>query len=174
MEKVIGDLKVRKESRFLILFLGLCGTLAVMILLALHTNVIPYIRSAVLFSPGPSISPRPAVISASPIAVRLNQNVLVSYQAPAGVDPAKHWIGMYKVGAPQTNYKEKRTPKGISGTEVFRVTSDLGAYVFRYYANSSTSSFITESNLIQVGSCFCYAKVLYCYVDKQWVQAGSC
>jgi thermitase len=93
----------------------------------------------------------PFVLTASPGTANPGQELTVNWTAPTG-RPANDWIGLYKVGDPETSYISWQYTAGTtSGSRTFTAPSQPGQYEFRYFTNNSyikvaTSNTVTVSD----------------------------
>jgi hypothetical protein len=98
-------------------------------------------------APPPSYSLTP-----SPTTVAAGGSLSVSFTAPAG-SSAQDWIGMYKVGDPDTAYiDDKYTGGAASGTLTFRAPVVAGTYEFRYLLNNTYTVKATSNSVSVTGS----------------------
>ena len=98
----------------------------------------------------PSPSPTAFSLTASPSTVNAGQSITVSWTAPSG-QLATDWIGLYKVGDPDTGYSAwQHTGGTTSGSTTFTAPSQAGQYEFRYFLNNGYTKTAT-SNTVTVG-----------------------
>jgi hypothetical protein len=76
-------------------------------------------------------------LAASPSTANPGDTLNVTWTAPSG-RPANDWIGLYKVGDPETSFISWQYTGGASsGSANFTAPSQAGQYEFRYFTNNS-------------------------------------
>jgi hypothetical protein len=89
-------------------------------------------------------------LNASPSTVNPGQSITVTWTAPSG-QSALDWIGLYKVGDPDTGYSAWQHTGGTqSGNTTFTAPSQAGQYEFRYFLNNGYTK-VATSNTVTVG-----------------------
>jgi glucose/arabinose dehydrogenase len=90
---------------------------------------------------------------ASPNTVTPGGSLTVSWTAPSG-RPANDWIGLYRIGDPETSFISWQYTAGTSsGNASFTAPGQQGQYEFRYFTNNSFIK-VATSNPITVGQTF--------------------
>src|SRR5439155_16659050 len=94
----------------------------------------------------------PAVtLTPSPTSLPVGADLTISFTAPSG-RPSDDWIGLYKVGDPDTSYLWWRYTGGAtSGSFTLSAPGPAGQYEFRYFVRNSytrvaTSATVTTTN----------------------------
>jgi acid phosphatase len=94
-------------------------------------------------------SPTSFSLAASPSTAIPGQTLTVTWTAPSG-RPANDWIGLFKVGDPETSYISWRYTGGASsGNATFTVPNQAGQFEFRYFTNDSYNK-VATSNTVTV------------------------
>lgn len=76
--------------------------------------------------------------------------VTVTWSAPAG-HSSSDWVGQYKVGTPNTSYREFRyTGSATSGSMEFYLPDAVGFYEFRYLYNGGYDVVAAASNTVEL------------------------
>ncbi len=107
-------------------------------------------------NPTPTPTPTPSPISgysltASPSVVAPGGALSVSWTAPSG-RPATDWIGLYRVGAPNSDFLWWQYTQGAtSGTLTTNAPSEAGQYEFRYLLEDGYVD-TARSNVVTIGS----------------------
>ncbi|MDQ3665603.1 MAG: PQQ-dependent sugar dehydrogenase [Acidobacteriota bacterium] len=102
-------------------------------------------------TPTPTPTPVPSYsVTASPSTVGVGETITVTWTAPAG-RPANDWIGLHRVGDPETSYiSYQYTAGAASGSVSFTAPSQAGQYEFRYFTDDSYNR-VATSNAVTVG-----------------------
>jgi endonuclease/exonuclease/phosphatase family metal-dependent hydrolase len=88
-------------------------------------------------------------VTASPSTVSPGHAITVTWTAANG-RPANDWIGLHKVGDPETNYISWQYTQGApSGTMTFTAPSPEGQYEFRYFTNNGYTK-VATSDIVSV------------------------
>jgi len=89
-------------------------------------------------------------LSASPSSVRPQGQISVTWTAPQGQTSATDWVGLFKVGTPNTQYlwQWSYTNGQTSGTRTFTAPTENGTYEFRYLLNNGYESVATSNPII--------------------------
>ncbi|MGH9905337.1 MAG: hypothetical protein ACRD8U_07110, partial [Pyrinomonadaceae bacterium] len=84
-------------------------------------------------------------LTASPSSVAPAGSISVGWTAPSG-RPTTDWIGLYKVGDPNTSFLWWRYTQGAaSGSFTLNAPTAAGTYEFRYLVNDGFTD-VTRSN----------------------------
>jgi thermitase len=99
-----------------------------------------------------SATPQGYTLTASPASVTTGGSLTVSWTAPAG-RPTTDWVGLYKVGDPNTAYGWWVYTNGTtSGSATLTAPALAGTYEFRYLLNNGfTSSAASNSVTVTAG-----------------------
>jgi hypothetical protein len=96
-------------------------------------------------------SPASFSLAASPSTVNAGQTLNVTWTAPSG-RPANDWIGLYKVGDPETSFISwQYTGGAASGSTAFTAPNQAGQYEFRYFTNNTYNK-VATSNTVTVSA----------------------
>jgi endonuclease/exonuclease/phosphatase family metal-dependent hydrolase len=88
-------------------------------------------------------------VTASPSTASPNQALTITWTAPNG-RPANDWIGLYKVGDPETSSISWQYTGGApSGSGTFIAPSQVGQYEFRYFTNNGYNK-VATSNIVSI------------------------
>ncbi|MDQ3668519.1 MAG: DUF1800 family protein [Acidobacteriota bacterium] len=104
-------------------------------------------------TPVPTPTPIPSFsVMASPSTVNPGQTITVTWTAPAG-RPANDWVGLYKVGDPETSYLSYQYTAGAaSGNASFTAPGQAGQYEVRYFTDDSYNRVATSNTVTVTGS----------------------
>ena len=109
-------------------------------------NKIATSRTVTVNADSPTVTLTPA-----PTNPAVGADLTISFTAPPG-RPVNDWIGLYRIGDPDTSYLWYRyTEGGTSGSFTLTAPSSAGQYEFRYflrgeYVKIATSSVVTVSD----------------------------
>ena len=96
-----------------------------------------------------NVNESPYGLTASPSTVTVGSPITVNWHAPVG-RPVTDWIGLYKVGDPNTSYLTYQYTQGApTGTVTFNAPATPGQYEFRYLLENGYTS-IAKSNTVNV------------------------
>jgi hypothetical protein len=95
---------------------------------------------------------QPITVSATPVSVPPGGQVTASWSAPAG-RPATDWIGLYRVGDPNTSYLWWQYTQGAqTGSVNVTAPSTNGQYEFRYLTQDSFNLAATSNAFSVTGA----------------------
>ena len=90
-------------------------------------------------------------LTAAPASVNAGENITVTWTAPAG-SSATDWIGLYKVGDPETAFGWWRHTGGTAtGTFTVAAPSTGGNYEFRYFIDNGYTRKATSNTVAVAG-----------------------
>lgn len=96
-------------------------------------------------------------LTASPSSASTEQALTVTWTAPSG-RPADDWIGLYRVGDPETSFISWQYTAGASsGSKTFTGPNQPGQYQFRYFTNNGFDRVAISNTLTVTASSFSLA-----------------
>ena len=94
-----------------------------------------------------------SMLTASPTAIEVGESITLTWSVPSSrAGRSTDWIGLFRVGAPNTSFDSQRwiyTKGQTSGSYAVPAPAAAGDYEFRYLLDNGYSSFAASNRLVR-------------------------